>query len=144
MTLKITKTDVWAVEIQDQPGGLAKVMAVVAEAGANLECVIARRQPDKPGTGVAFVTPLKGRKVLGAAATVGFHETKRVVTLKVEGPNRPGLAARLVNTLAEAGINLRGVSGATMGRKFVIYFGFDSAEDARAAASALRAVGRKG
>ena len=64
MALKVTKTDVWAVEIKDQPGGLAKVMETIAAAGANLQCVIARRRPDKPGTGVAFVSPLKGKKVL--------------------------------------------------------------------------------
>ncbi len=143
MALKITKTDVWAVEIQDQPGGLAKVMEVIAEAGANLECVIARRQADKPGTGVAFVTPLKGRKVAAAAATVGFHATKRVATLKVEGTDRPGMGARLVRALAKAGINLRGVSGATLGRNFVVYLGFDSAADARKAAGVVRNFGRK-
>ncbi len=32
MALKVTKTDVWATEIQDQPGGLAKVMGTIASA----------------------------------------------------------------------------------------------------------------
>lgn len=144
MALKVTKTDVWAVEIQDQPGGLTKVLTVMAEAGANLECVIARRQPDKPGAGVAFVTPLKGRKQLGAAATVGTHETRRVATLKVEGTDRPGLGARITRAIADAGVNLRGVSAAAVGRKFIAYLGFDSPADAQRAAVALRAIDRKG
>jgi hypothetical protein len=140
MSLKVTKTDVWAVEIQDQPGGLAKVMETIAAAGANLQCVIARRQPDKPGTGVAFVTPLAGAKVLAAAATVGFQETRRIATLKVEGPDRPGIGAKMAKAIAGAGVNLRGVSAVVLGRQFVGYFGFDNGADADKAAAALTAL----
>jgi hypothetical protein len=143
MKLKVTKTDVWAVEIQDQPGGLAKVMESIAAAGANLQCVIARRQPDKPGTGVAFVTPLTGKKVLAAAATVGFQETQRIATLQVEGPDRPGLGAQLAKAVAGAGVNLRGLTAIALGRRFVGYLGFDSGDDANKAAGALRAWARQ-
>lgn len=140
MALKVTKTDVWAVEIQDQPGGLAKVMETIAAAGANLQCVIARRQPDKPGTGVAFVTPLTGPKVLAAAATVGFQEGRRIATLKVEGSDRPGMGAQLAKAIAGAGVNLRGVTAVALGRQFVGYFGFDSWDAADKAAAALKAL----
>jgi hypothetical protein len=143
MTLKVTKTDVWAVEIQDQPGGLAKVIETIAAAGANLQCVIARRQSDKPGTGVAFVSPLKGKKVHGAAATVGFHKAQQVATVRVEGTDRPGLGAQLAKIIAEAGVNLRGVSAVALGRKFVGYLGFDNWDDANKAAAALKAWARK-
>jgi len=143
MALKVTKTDVWAVEIQDQPGGLAKVMDPIAAAGANLECVIARRQADKPGTGVAFVSPLKGKKVLAAAAAAGFQEAQRVATVRVEGTDRPGLGAQMAKVVAEAGVNVRGVSAMALGRKFVTYLGFDNWDDANKAAAALRAWGRK-
>ena len=143
MALKVTKTDVWAVEIQDQPGGLAKVMDVIAGAGANLQCVIARRQPDKPGTGVAFVTPLKGKKVMAAATTAGFRETQRIATLKVEGPDRPGIGAQMAKAIADAGVSLRGVSAVALGTKFVSFFGFDNWSEANRAAAALRALARK-
>jgi hypothetical protein len=143
MALKVSKTDVWAVEIPDQPGGLAKVMETIAGAGANLECVIARRQPDKPGTGVAFVTPLKGKKVLATAASAGFQETHRIATLRVEGPDRPGVGSQIARAIAEAGVNLRGVSAVALGTKFVSFLGFDNWGDANRAAAALRALGRK-
>jgi len=58
MSVKVTKTEVWVAEIDDQPGGLAQCLDTLASAGANLECVIGRRQPNKPGKGVIFVTPL--------------------------------------------------------------------------------------
>jgi hypothetical protein len=48
MPLKVTKIDVWSGEIQDQPGGLAGVLRQLAGASANLEMVVARRQPDRP------------------------------------------------------------------------------------------------
>jgi len=56
MAVQITKVDVWVGEIADRPGGLAEKLEVVAKAGASLEFVIARRQPDKPGTAVVVVT----------------------------------------------------------------------------------------
>jgi hypothetical protein len=143
MALKVTKTDVWATEIQDQPGGLAKVMETIAGAGANLECVIARRQPDKPGTGVVFITPLRGKKLLAAAATVGFNEAQRVATLKVEGGDRPGLGAQLAQAVGAAGVSMRGVSAAAVGRKFVAYLGFDNWDAANKAAAAIKALARK-
>jgi hypothetical protein len=143
MALKVTKTDVWAAEIQDQPGGLAKVMGKIAGTGANLECVIARRQPDKPGTGVVFISPLTGKKALAAAASVGFHETRRIATVKVEGADRPGLGAQIAQAVGAANVNMRGLSAATVGRRFVAYLGFDSWEDAIKAAAAIKALDRK-
>ncbi len=142
MALKITKTEVWAAEIHDQPAGLAQSLAAIAGTGASIECVIARRQPDKPGTGVVFVTPLKGKKAVAAAAAVGFSETQRIATLKVEGDDRPGLGAQIAQAVGAAGVNMRGLSAAVVGRKFVAYLGFDGADDAARAAAALRALAR--
>jgi hypothetical protein len=143
MTLKVTKIQVWAAEIQDAPGGLAKVLGTLAEAGANLSCVIARRQPDKPGAGVVFVTPLSGKRVLAAAQSAGFGEAQRIATLKVEGADRPGLGAQIAKAVGDAGVSMRGLSAAVMGTKFVCHLGFDSEDDAKKAAAALRALGRK-
>ncbi len=142
MALKVTKTEVWAAEIQDQPAGLARSLAAIAGTGASIECVIARRQPEKPGTGVVFVTPLKGKKALAAAGGVGFSETQRIATLKVEGDDRPGLGAQLAQAVGAAGVSMRGLTAAVVGRKFVAYLGFDGADDAAKAAAALRAYAR--
>lgn len=143
MTLKITRMHVWATEIDDQPGGLANVLDAVADAGASLECLIARRKADKPGTGVVFITPLKGKRVLAAAAAKGFRETQRVATLKVEGGDVPGLGAKLTRAVGDAGVSLRGVSAAVVGKKFACYLGFDSEADADRALKGLKAMARK-
>ena len=144
MSLTISKVDVWAAEIDDTPGGLAKLLGTLAGAGADLECVVARRDPTKQGKGVAFLTPVKGANVRKAAKAEGLGPAERLATLKVEGDDTPGLGARITSTLGEAGVNLRGVSGAVIGRKFVAYLGFDGAADATKAARALKALASPG
>ena len=143
MALKVTKTDVWVAEIKDEPGGLAACLEPLAAAGADLECVIGRRQTDRKGTGAVFVTPLKGRKVQAAAAKVGFHFARPISTLKIEGDNRPGIGAEISRAVGAAGANMRGTSAMVMGRKFVCYLGFDTAGAANKAANALRRIGKK-
>lgn len=125
-------------EFEDKPGGLANVLRVLGNAGANLECVIARRDSAKAGTGVAFVTPVAGAAVRKAAKAGGLAPAEKIATLKVEGDDAAGLGHRITSAIAEAGINLRGVSGAVIGRKFVAYLGFDSGADATQAARALK------
>jgi hypothetical protein len=138
MPLKITKAEVWSAEIPDRPGGLADVLDSLAGAGANLECLIARRQPGKQRTGRVFVTPLKGQRLQAAAASAGFHAKGRISTLRVEGPDKRGIGARIARAVGDAGVNMRGTSAAVIGRKFVCYLGFDSADDATKAAAAIR------
>jgi hypothetical protein len=140
MSLTISKVDVWAAEIDDTPGGLAKLLGALAGAGADLECVVARRDPTKQGKGVAFLTPVKGANARKAGKAEGLAPAEKLATLKVEGDDTPGLGARIASTVAEAGVNLRGVSGAVIGRKFVAYLGFDGAADATTAARALKAL----
>ena len=73
MSLTVERVDVWATTIEDEPGGLADKLAPLAEAGSDLEFVVARRAPDKPGTGVVFVTPVRGDAQIAAAAEAGFE-----------------------------------------------------------------------
>jgi hypothetical protein len=140
MALKITKVDVWAGEIPDIAGGLARKLEALADARASLACVIARRQPERPGTGVVFVSPVKGKKAQAAAQAAGLSLASDIATLRVEGPDKPGLGSRLTRAIADAGINLRGLSAAVLGNKFVAYFGFDNDDDASRATKALKSV----
>lgn len=130
MAYLIKKVDVWAGEIADRPGGVAEKLAALSNAGANLEFLISRRAPDKPGTGVVFLTPIKGSKQKSAAQEAGLSTSDSLHSVRVEGPDRPGLGVKMTRALADAGINLRGVSAAALGRRAVTYFAFDSAADA--------------
>jgi hypothetical protein len=130
MTLKVTKVDVWAVEFKDEAGGLARCLAPIAAAGANLECIIARRQADKFQAGLAFLTPIKGKKVVAAAMEAGMAPAEELTTLRVEGLDTPGSGSRMVNAIADAGVNMRGLSSMSAGKNFVAYIGLDSKADA--------------
>ena len=138
MAYAINKVDVWVGEITDRPGGLSTKLAALNSAGANLSFVIARRAPDKPGTGVVFVTPITGAKQKTAARAAGFQTTDSIHSVRVEGPDRAGLGITMTRALADGGINLRGISGAAVGRRAVTYFAFDNALDAATAIRILR------
>jgi hypothetical protein len=143
MAYKISKVEVWSAEIADQPGGLARVLEPLATAGAKLDCIIARRQPDKPGSGVVYLTPVKGKKQQDAARAAGVTPaTDRIATLRIEGPDQAGGGAAVCRAIQEAGINVRGVSGVKAGGKVVAYIGFDSDADADNAAKAIKAMAK--
>jgi hypothetical protein len=138
MARTVSKVDVWAATIEDQPGGVSEKLAPLAKAGANLEFVIARRSPDKPGKGVVFLTPLKGAAQLKAARQAGFQKSTSLQSVRVEGLDKPGVGAELTRKLADAGINLRGLSAAVIGKKSVVYLAFDKPDDATKAMRILR------
>ena len=101
MRLNVSRTDTWAATIDDRPGGLADKLAALAAAGANLEFIIARRAPEQRGSGVVFVTPLKGAKQARAAEAAGFQKTESLHSLRVEGTDKPGTGVKLAKALAE-------------------------------------------
>lgn len=137
MDLLIEKEDVWAAGVDDKPGALAATLAALRTAGADLDFIIVRRAPEKPGTGVVFVTPLRGDREVQAATAVGFAVTSRLHSVRIEGPNEPGVAATLAKAVGDAGINMRGFSAAALGTKFVAHIGVDSGEDATAVVGVL-------
>ena len=140
MDLIVERVEVWAARIEDKPGSLANILANLREAGADLNFILARREPGQPGQSVVYITPLRGDSELEAAATLGFNLTGRVHSVRVEGPNQPGIAADLAGQLAAAGLNLRGFSVAVLGTRFILYIGLDSTEDAAKALTILQQV----
>lgn len=140
MALKVTRVDVWAATMEDRPGGLAGKLEALAKAGANLEFVVSRRVPDKPGTGVVFVAPVKGAKTVKAAAAAGFAKAESMHSVRAEGPDKPGLGARITQELAAAGTNLRGLSAAAIGKRCVVYLALDTNAAAAKAMKVLKKI----
>ncbi len=134
MPLKVEKVALWSGTIEDKPGALAKVLEPLAAAGVDLQVVLAER---REGAGVVYLAPVKGRKAVEAARSVGLSETATPIILRVEGTNKPGLGHLMTSALAEAGINLAFAAAAVLGNKFVAFFGFDSDADARKASRIL-------
>jgi hypothetical protein len=138
MASKIQKVDVWSAEICDEVGGLAAVLGPLAAAGADLAFVVARREAHKPGSGIVFLGGLKGAKQTAAAQKAGLSKAGDIAALVVEVANKPGLAHKLVEKLASARINLRGLSASVTGTKCVLVIAFDTAADRDNAAKFLR------
>jgi len=77
MAFTVTKVDVWSTEIADEPGGLAAKLEGLASVGSNPDFLIARRQPDKPGSGIVFITGIKGTAAHRAAKVAGMQRPPR-------------------------------------------------------------------
>ena len=128
--MKAQRVDTWAAAIKDKPGALAAKFKALAAAGVNLEFVIARRSPEKRGAGVVFVTPIKGPKQCGAAGAAGFKKARNLHTVRIEGSDKRGQGAQLAQALAAKGLNLRGMSAAAIGKKFICHIAVDKSADA--------------
>src|SRR5204862_6749309 len=125
MSFRLDRVHVWSGEVADQAGGVASKLAMLAQAGAHLEYVYTRRQPDKPGTGILYVAPITGPPQVRAARSAGLAETQQPVVLRVEGDDAAGLAHRLTQQWALAGLSMQGLTLAVLGSRFVGYAAFD-------------------
>jgi hypothetical protein len=112
-------------------------LAPVVNAGTNFAFVIARRQPDKPGTGHVFFTGVTGAKQTKAAKAAGFVKAD-LPGLRVETADKPGTTETIVTKMAAADINLRGVTASGAGSKCSVILAFDSKKDRDRAARLLR------
>lgn len=141
MGFKLDRVHVWSGEVADRVGGVAGKLSELAQAGANLEFILTRREADKPGTGILYVAPLTGPTQLRAAKAAGMTETHDPIVLRVEGDNEAGLAHRLTQQWALAGISLQGLTMAVMNNRFVGFAAFDTVTDANRAAQILADLG---
>jgi len=141
MSFKLDRAHVWSGEIEDRPGGAASKLALLAQGEANLEFILTRRQPERPGKGVLYVAPVTGPIQVRAAKAAGLTETFHPIVLRVEGDNEAGLAHRLTQEWALAGISMESLTMAVLGKKFVGFAAFDSVADANKAAQILADLG---
>lgn len=141
MSFKMDRVHVWQCEVLDQAGGVAAKLALLAQAGCNLEFIYTRRQPDKPGTGTLLVAPVSGPLQVRAAKSSGMQEVDTPVVLRVEGDNQAGLGHKLTQTWSLAGLSLHGLMMSVVGNRFVGYVSFDTVQDANRAAAILGELG---
>ena len=141
MSYTVRTADIWVADLRNRPGMVARVLEALSNAGANLEFVIGRRITKDSSR--LFVAPLKGVTQKRAAADVGLVPAAGLHAIRVEGPDRAGLGSDITRALAAAGINLRGLSAATLGRTSVIYLAFETQPEADAAAKIVRKAAPK-
>jgi hypothetical protein len=141
MSFKFDRVHLWTCEVADEAGGVAGKLAFLAQAGANLEYVYTKRLQNKSGAGVLFVAPVTGATQVRAARAAGLMETDDPVVRRIEGDNQAGLAHRLTQQWAIAGISFGSLTMAVMGDKFIGYAAFDTVGDANRAAQILADLG---
>ncbi len=136
MAYSVKIVDVWAGDILNRPGMLARVLEALSSAGAELEFLIARKATDK--TSRVFVAPISGAKAKKVATDVGLVRAAGLYALRIEGADRPGLGARITRAVAGKGLNLRGASAAAVGKKTLFYLAFSSAADVKVGAAIVK------
>ena len=135
MPYEVSKVEVWAGDIPNQPGTLANVLEAVSNAGTNLEFLIARKVDDN--TSRVFMAPVKGRSQKAASAA-GFAKADGLYGIRIAGPDKPGIGAHLTRAVADAGVNLRGASAAAMGKNAIFYIAVESEADLKTAMKAAK------
>ena len=71
-------------------------------------------------------------------AAGGFAKPADLHSVRVEGPDKPGMTAKMARTLGDAGLSFRALSATAIGSKFVAHVALDSADDAARAAALLK------
>ncbi len=136
MAFTIRKIEVWAGDIRNRPGMLARVLEAMEATKAELEFCVARRVTEN--TSRVFFAPLKTAAQKTAARDVGLLPATGMNTIRIEGPNRSGLGATMARAIATAGINGRGLTAAAIGRKSVTYIAFKTPDERDLAMKVLK------
>jgi len=134
MAISVRKTSLWRREVDNKPGTLARTLQPLADAGADLEIVMAYGIGNKAAIEVA---PITGKRVTASAATAGLAES-RVPAVVVTGDNRAGIAHAFARAIGDAGINLSFLVAHAVGNRFSSVFGFESEADADRAIPLLK------
>jgi hypothetical protein len=75
--------------------------------------------------------PIKGARQIRAARKAGFEKTKSLHGIRIATGNKPGFSAELSRNIADAGINLRAFSGASIGNRAIFYLACDTDADVK-------------
>ena len=141
MAITVQKITLWRAEVDNQPGKLAAALEAPAKSGSDLRVVMGYRHPAAKRKATIEVFPISGRKAAAAASVVGFAAST-IPALLVEGDNKVGLAHRIAQAPAQAGVNIAFFMAHVIGRKFAAVIGFETEEDAKKAMAAIK-VGEK-
>jgi hypothetical protein len=115
------------IEIENEPGALARVAAAVSDAGVNLAAATCMGGAEQVELHILVPHAGAARHALSLSQLAVSRE-REVVVVEVE--DRPGVLADLTRKVAKAGVNLDLVYVATRNR---LVFGSDDLDGLRAA-----------
>ncbi|HEX4120968.1 MAG TPA: ACT domain-containing protein, partial [Verrucomicrobiae bacterium] len=123
VSLDKNQAKITLVGVPDRPGMAARVFSAIADANINVDMIVQNigHTPDAPATDLSFTVDkpdlLKATKVIDTLkAEIGFREVladEKIGKLSIVGVgmrSHPGVAAKMFETLAGAGININMIS----------------------------------
>ena len=137
MAVTAKKAVLWRKEVENQPGVLSAILKPLADAGTDLQVVMAYRLPGNEGRAIIELHPVSDKKSKTAAETAGLSPSLSP-TLAVEGDNKPGLGHAIAKAIGDVGINMAFVVTQVVGRKYSAVFGFENDSDANKAAALIK------
>jgi hypothetical protein len=137
MAITLKKITLWRKEVDNKPGALADTLALLAQAGTDLQAVMGYRYQGDQGKAAIELHPVSGKKAIEAARSAGLAASP-IPTVLLQGDNRPGLGHTIAKALGDAGINLGFVLAQVVGRKYAAVFGFENDSDAAKAIALIR------
>ena len=137
MPVTVKKIVLWRKEVDNQAGTLARTLEPLARARADLRVVMGYRYLGNKAKAVIELHPVAGKKVTSAAEQAGLAASS-IATLLVEGDNKPGLAHKIAQAVADAGVNLTSLVAQALGKGFVAAVGFETEADAKKAAGLIK------
>jgi len=125
------------IELENKPGGLAKVLEAIAEKGVNLSSGSAATWGEHGSVALVTNDDVSTRNALEAAGAT-FREVP-VVAAALE--HKPGTLADAARRLATAGVNIEALIPTGMADgKIVVSFAVDNAEAGQAALGELAGI----
>jgi aspartate kinase len=123
VSLDKNQAKITLVGVPDHPGVAARIFKAIADANVNVDMIVQNvsHTPDAPLTDLSFTVDkadlLKATKVIdGLKGAVGFRQAtadEKIGKLSIVGVgmrSHPGVAAKMFETLAQAGINIDMIS----------------------------------
>jgi hypothetical protein len=141
MAVTVKKVSLWRAEAGDRAGALADLLEPIADAGSDLQVLMAYRL-GQSGRAAVELYPVAGKRAADAARRGGFAAAT-IPALLVEGDNRSGLGRDVARAVAGAGISMSFLIAQVLGRRYSAVFGFDSEADAARAAALIKGAARK-
>jgi hypothetical protein len=139
MPIIVKQITLWRKEVENKTGALAQTLEPLAKAGADLQVVMGYRYPGDEAKAAFELYPIAGKKPIAAAREAGLT-TSSLPTLIVQGDDKPGLAHRIAQEIADAGVDLSFFVAQTIGRKYSAVIGFAKEADAKKSAALIKKV----
>ena len=143
MAVTVKSISLWRKESENRAGLLAQTLEPLAKTGADLGVVMGYRLPGNDVKAAIEIYPVSGRKMMAAAVAAGLADAA-IPTILVEGDNKPGLAHKIAQTIADAGVDMSFFVAQAIGRRYSAVIGFSNGADAKRATSLIKkAAGTK-